>query len=554
MIRRGPFRDVLSSYFTSTRAGATAAVGVTVAIAAFMGVALAGDHLTLTGQKNLMKAAVASGSAAATQHFSQMDIENVDDETLKATLRSIAERYLLANLPPNRRERARTNLLMTITLDRSSRTVTLSASTDLGGILFLDGLIDTHEFYVGTESGVVSTTPSTEVVLAIDVTNSMNLALDGGSPRDQPNFANYAAGEYPGTRLNIVRAAAKELVNVLTSDEVLLADDSKVAVGLVPWDFRVRLGSDERARWERENWARYPTQRVYPYPYQGAPAGGVTDTMPPEADQDPWQGCLDHRSTSGSPAPAFAPVPPWDSPFTMAYYTDQFPYAKPYGEYTVGFTCRGAQQDFCYNYTNSAPSIRAASSSIAPQQFCQQEYDASEWDFIESDMPGKPGAILPLTDDAEHVLSRINGLIADGHATYATKGVVWAHRLLDPAWKPAWGDGDTVHPLDPAGDEKVNKAIVLLTDGEDNFGADAANHLNTACTTAKQAGVWVFVVAALDLSDSSHTDFKTRLERCSSQSDDPEGQYVFVNNTTAEELRESFRNITRQLQTFRIVF
>ena len=540
--RQGSSRGVLSTFFTSTRAGATAAAGVGVSLAAFMGVGLAGDYLKLTGQQNLLKAATAAGTVAATQQFAQMSLDGVDDETLKTTLESIAERYLLSNLPPSKREHARTTLELTVVPDRSSKTVTISARADLGGILFLDGLVDTHEFYAHTESGVESGPVSTEVVLALDVTYSMSRTVDGKPPSVRPDFNDYPRGEYPGIKLNIVKESAKELVNLLTTDEVLTVAGSKTAVGLVPWDFRVRLGGDERARWERENWARYPQQRVYPKPYKDAPASGETVKTPPQADQHSWRGCMDPRSATGSPAPAFAPTPPWDSPFTMAYYTHHIAYPGK----TIGFACKGTKQTFCYDYANAGPNTRPTAGSYAPQQYCDEETTAHGLD-----LPGNPSPIVPLTNDAAHLASEIDRLEAKGQSTYSARGVVWALRLLDPTWKRAWGG--TVHPLNPATDGKVNKVIVLLTDGEDSLFKDAANHLDTACTVAKNAGVWVFVVAVLNVDADTYAEVETRLARCSSKDVDPKGQYVFVNNNaTADALRTSFRSITRQIQAFRI--
>ena len=80
---------------------------------------------------------------------------------------------------------------------------------------------------------------ATEIVLAIDTTGSMSYSLDG-STRGGPD-----------TRMQIVKNAAVDLIDVLES-----FPSSVVAVGIVPWTWRVRLNATTRARWETNGWGR----------------------------------------------------------------------------------------------------------------------------------------------------------------------------------------------------------------------------------------------------------------------------------------------------------
>lgn len=537
-MKAGPIDRAALAFVASTRAGATALTGVLVTLAAFAGVGLAGDYLVLTGQRDLLKAATNAATVATVKHFAAMDLSDgnggeLDDAALDAELRPVATRYLLANIPPGKREKARKSLELTIVPERASRTAAVTARADLGGILFLQGLLDRlgdpRDFPVGVQSGAVGDNAATEVVLAIDVTVSMFYTIAGENPTTLEDYRDYPPGQYPFTKMNIVKAAAKELVSILN------ADGNGAAIGVVPWHYRVRLGPGQRERWTRENWARYASQRTYPNPYRGAPAGGETATMPPEADREPWRGCIAQRSRTGTPPPAFAPALPTDHPFTMDYYSHDVRTGW------IGFSCRPRPDQYhCYD---PAAEPSEVSRRLAPQERCRLETAREN---------GNPAHIVPLTTNGEYLRRYIDNLRETGQTTYSAVGMAWALRLLDPAWRAVWGDPVLPRDHDSEGNS-VRKAIVLLTDGVDNHARHAGQHLQTACTLAKNAGVRVFVVAAMDVSKMVGSyDFVQRLQRCSSNADFPEVEHVFINNATPEALRDSFRTIARQLKKLRL--
>jgi len=155
--------------------------------------------------------------------------------------------------------------------------------------------------------------------------------------------------------------------------------------------------------------------------------------------------------------------------------------------------------------------------------------------------------IQPLTKVSAKVEQGINNLIASGDDTYSAIGVLWGHRLLAPTWRSMWGD--PVHPVDLSQRQGAQKALVLLTDGRDTYPrytkAILEQHRQTACKAARDAGIKVFVIGVGNLSRES-------LTRCSSQADDPSGQYLFLyQNATSENLQAAFQSIGRQLIRFR---
>ena len=115
-----------------------------------------------------------------------------------------------------------------------------------------------------------------------------------------------------------------------------------------------------------------------------------------------------------------------------------------------------------------------------------------------------------------------------------------------------------MHPVDPSRNEylSVRKAIVLLTDGEDNYDdtLGAAPNRSEACTAAKRAGIEIFVVAALDRSRIGSA-LERGLTECSSKDDRPDRTYLFfklfLKNRTREDLEDAFRQIALQLLVVR---
>lgn len=114
---------------------------------------------------------------------------------------------------------------------------------------------------IAVEAGAGASISATELVLAIiDVTGSMLDNLDGAR----------VASSDPSSRINLVRTAARDLVDLLASRE-----NSTIAVGLVPWSYRVRLGHEpetELARGANMGTRHRRWRRGSPPPHAGFPS------------------------------------------------------------------------------------------------------------------------------------------------------------------------------------------------------------------------------------------------------------------------------------------
>ena len=342
--------------------------------------------------------------------------------------------------------------------------------------------------------------------------------------------------------MKIVKRAAIDLVDVLES-----FPNSVVAVGIVPWTWRVRLNASIRAHWEANGWAVYPAERDYPHPRRGPPG---SDRYMPERQSLParsqlpqacraWLGCPDMRLEDGKPT--FSTTHPSVEPFVMNYYTDRTTY--PDTQY-VSYQCQdytraessgqGGEEPLCYDL-DSAP----AGASLCGDGDIQP---GGPWRVHPQDNCQQSSEITPLSSNLNDVRRAIRNLSPNGSATYSSAGVAWGIRLLDSSWRNAWDD--PVHPMDQT--TGVQKVLVLLTDGQDNSRRRAFRFRQDGCTAAKNAGIVVFTITAMH-SDDVGTALESQLRNCSSETEDPDGTYAFVNNATPENLRGAFAGIVRQM-------
>ena len=522
-------------FVRETRAGATAIAAVVVAMMSIGGAALVTDHLWLVDGRDSLKSAIDAATLAATLELSGNAA--VPDQELRRT----AEQYILLNLAhlsPERFQTARDSLNSDepgfLTVDRDAGTVEVVANARIGDTLVASSLPflgrGGESQDVQVDAGVENVPNPVEVVLALDVSDSMDSCLDGTSCSRTPDEK----------RISIVRQAALDLVDILDPD-----GDNRVAVGLVPWHTEVRLDPAARAKWETNKWAEYPASRHYGATYRCAgddlactpPA--LTQVLPASAPE-PWQGCLDeHRVNrigrlAAPPPPSDLLKPPSTHPFAQAFYISSYmsAYACQAGPLPPEFS-----RQLCFDEVRD-PGRQIV---VAPQFRC----------------PDQVPFVLPLTSERARMEDAIANLEPVGTRTHSGLGVLWGQRMLTHAWKDVWGH--PVHPVDPALDDTTRKAIVLLTDGEDshcgigNYSCTASAvgiSRDDACAAARAAGTEVFVIAAMDPALVS-TSFEDDLRNCSSESDDPDGKYAFVNVSGRDELLAAFSDIAKQLMVVR---
>lgn len=541
-------------FLRSTRAGATAITAVVVTLLSMGATAFISDHVWLVDQRDVLKSAANAAGIAATNELPRLLAQHgsMTDDELKRALEPIVRRYIDLNLQHLSRERyarAMSTLQIEIAPDRRTQTVDVSARAEMGGVF-----LSKHLRFIGTDgtdkavraaSMTESVINPVEVALAIDVSWSMKTCLDGA----QISWC----GGWDYSRMSIVQRAAKRLVAVLEPSAT-----NRVAIGVVPWHGMVRLGSAAAADWQRNGWAAYPSHRVYPETY--ACLGYGCSSLAPSVEQavsptapEPWQGCLDSHRTGAIGRRASLPATiedalktPSDSAFVQAFFPAIL---------GASYACSSMGPPFPNDYSHH---ICYDGSKITPWSG-PDGYgpDPAQYN-CRDDVPG----ILPLSTDADEIEQTIDTLLPVGNSTYSAIGLLWGQRLLDHSWKPVWGGA--VHPVDPddRSSEGMRKALVLLTDGEDTLcGSDNQGCENSAvgfaradaCTAIKAAGTEIFVIAAMDPSNVSGA-LGQALRDCSSESDNPNVTYAYLNNQTPAQLEATFVEIASQLRVVRRIY
>ena len=542
-------RPGVRRFLRDVRGGATSIMATMVAVMTVAAAALIVDHNWLVDQRDTMKNAADAAAVAATIEMKRPGVQGKNASELADHLKGVAETYVklnLSHLSGERLTKAKSSLTVTATPDDDGNTVRVTASADLGGTLFSRHLPIMGNYTgpssVRTVAMVEGASNPIEVVLAIDISTSMDATLD-----KRP-----AKADGSDSRMAIVKRAATALVDILGPNA-----ENRVAVGLVPWQAQVRLDETLKGQWRTVKWAKYPKKRHYGAIYTCSPIGNCTSRpddqgLADEAPED-WRGCVDEQRVDGD---GHAKLPPGNPPTEAALLSlpsPENPFAQGIYASTYGFAYECLQSqlpaNLLYHDCYSTPGTGSSSKIYGPyeaQRFC----------------PADASPILPLSPVASDVKDAIGNLKAVGLATYSALGVLWGQRLLTPGWKQVWGDD--VHPVDPASEDGTGarKAIVLLTDGEDNQcgpGDPSCEHnqvgikRQTACDMAKKAGIEVFVIAAMHPDQVSGT-LGASLKACSSEADDSDGKYVFLNNADAESLETAFADIANQLKVFRRVY
>ena len=252
------------------RAAATAIGAAVMSLMSIGGFALTSDHIHLVYQRDILKAATDAASIATSRHWQQELGHLTDDDQIKAILRPMAERYILANIPESRRGDAAATLNTELVLHHGAGMVDVGATADLsGGVIFTSWMIDEDTAEKLKITQVETRTERieqaggggiTEVVLAVDNTGSMGQILDGTDYGLACEESKRNGEDCENSRLMIVKQASKNLVRALR------AAGGTVAVGIVPWNVQVKLDNATRQIWEDNGGATYQTRRYYPNP------------------------------------------------------------------------------------------------------------------------------------------------------------------------------------------------------------------------------------------------------------------------------------------------
>lgn len=283
---------------------------------------------------------------------------------------------------------------------------------------------------VGVTNKITKKERKIELVLILDITGSMN----------------------SGGKLSAMKNAAKKMVETLFDGK---ATSDTLKIGLVPFSAAVNVGTDK----QNSGWidtATYPNNSTIAKEDFGFTNGQSAFTLYNQLTNRDWAGCVRERggsyeltddpptSTATKWAPYFAP----DEPSNNSNYVNNY---LPDGS-TSGVTCFNGQTSDAakrqcktakYNNTSASPS------SKGPQFNCP------------------PSPVMAMTNVQSTVVNAINALSANGY-TVIPAGLLWGWRLISPG--APFTEGAAYD------DEKWVKAVVLLTDGDNDVNAGNNGH------------------------------------------------------------------------------
>lgn len=407
----------------------------------------------------------------------------------------------------------------------------------------LMGAFGVRDIGLGAETRVVRGDGTVEVALVLDNSGSM-----------------------AGTYIAELKDAARNLVDVVFTGAM---GNDKVRVGVVPFAGSVNVGSQHRdAGWidaeglspvHHENFAE-PRTRFQVFDQLGTSWRGCVEARPAPYDVN------DAQPSSSTPATLFVPMLAPDEPDKGN--ADGGSYPNNYLD-DFGGSCP-TPEEVCVDWNKDKTRCREygpkpLTPAEAQSRMCKYE-GASTPSGLGPNYGCTTAPLLELTSYKEDVMAAIDAMQANG-LTNIGEGLMWGWRVLSPeapfTTGRAWSE------------EKNQKVIVLMTDGQNTYTRYSNNHnwtaygafaygvkgrlgttnsssaltnaMNTktraACTNAKTRGIIVYTIAFRLEGDAST---RALLSDCAS-----DGSKAFAASDGAA-LYQVFQAIGREISNLRV--
>ena len=370
-----------------------------------------------------------------------------------------------------------------------------------------------------------------EVAVMMDITGSM--CDDGEGPCTT------------GTKLDALKTAAKDLVNIVVQDQ---QSPYTSRVALVPFAKRIRVAPDGMG-------------------------GSIMKTL---TDLDPtWSGwhevCVADGETSGN-AGTEAGVSTSCATYDSVYktdlkirpcVTDRF-YDNPWGIDGTDDAPGIGRWLNAYNGRRETVSLDSSNTPPTEHLGLTQEDPADHYNWNENGdcSADEANEILPLSSDKMQLKSRIDGLEADS-VTAGALGTAFTWYMLSPKWASIWpttaipGSYADLTSLQASGQPMLRKVAVLMSDGvfnsyrgwKDKDQQTVSDFAKQLCTNMKAQGIEIYTVGfQLDqLPAAERTIAEDTLRSCGTDIQH------FYNTINPEELQGAFRDIAVQLTAVTLV-
>jgi Flp pilus assembly protein TadG len=342
-----------------------------------------------------------------------------------------AEAFVAANYPAAKSIGTLISVTASPPTDTSNPTVVVTAQASMNTSFLQLAGYSTLNVQVSSTTTIKQN--KIEVVLVLDNTGSM---AD-------------AAGS--STKIDGLKTAATELTNILFGSN----DTSEyVKVGVVPFTAAVNVGS----QYAGKPWIDNAGVTALTRENLDVPPGQSLFTLYSHLSAS-WQGCVRQRKepydTSETPPTTDAKVLP------DTLYTPYFAPDEPDGWYQWNSRWWTSNNSYLADRTSGTP--QTIQKSIAKYAGASVPSGQDGPNYL---CPIK--AILRLTNQKQPVLDEINGMSPKGN-TVIPAGLMWGWHLVSPNfWPFVTIDEKGNHVPASYDDEEMIKAIVLVTDGDNN--------------------------------------------------------------------------------------
>ncbi len=352
------------------------------------------------------------------------------------------------------------------------------------------------------------------------------LLASGGNSRTNLEISMMldVTGSMAGTKIGDLKAAAKDLVDIVVWDDQS-AYTSKVA--LVPFANGINLGSTTLVNQVRGS------LKTSSCTSSGSPCTAYTTSSSPSSTQ--WT---------------------WGAPATWYRFTNT---SNSNSTFRASSYCV-SERTGDHKYSDAAPST--AASRVGPLYVANSTNEATLCTLVKTtDL--EVNAVTPLSNDKTDLKARIDKLALAG-ATAGQLGTAWSWYMLSPSWAYLWPEQSRPVAYNTP---KTRKIAILMTDGEYNtahcngvLSKDSSNNgtrINCNATNAisdtqademcaaMKTGTGIDVYTIGFALGGNQTAIST-LRNCAS---DPS---KFYEAADGDALRQAFRDIALQISTLRL--
>lgn len=419
-----------------------------------------------------------------------------------------------------------------VSVDSTNTIITLSATATLPSTFM--SVLGVNTLTVNANSQISRAVTGLELVMVLDNTGSMSASAGGGV-----------------SKIQALQTAANSLLTTLFNGQAT-STNGKLWVGIVPFSQTVNIGTGHPT-WMNTTY----DATISSMPLATGPGWGPTS----------WGGCVDARNTNNEDITDDPPSTTNVNTLFDAYYWTSDNLNKDgvanaaYNDWAIPVYkhCKGGS---CTTVTNTCSTSNGYTCTLTSYQYASPINTTNAGPNLLC-----PQQVTPMTNDSTVLTTAINAMTPEGD-TLINQGLQWGWNMISPRWQGLWGGTMSANNLPlPYNTPGMNKAIVLLTDGENTIdntahGAywfvgdnwlgttnsntgitDLNNRTLALCTAMKAQGIYIYTIA---LGTSTTPTSLALLQNCATAPN------YYFNSPSTTQLAAIFSAIGDSLSNLRV--